>query len=158
MILLYLFPLDYNSKIHTTGCHQLQTDTLLTDGQTYGHTEWNQYTPPPPNNFFVQGYVINKVLFSEFSWCHLCTDSSNFWYTLQWRHNESYGISNHQHLDCLLNCLFRRRSKHQSSASLAFAKGIQRCLVNSPHKGQSCGKCFHLMTSPWLLHIYSVRD
>ena len=46
-ILLYLFPngelnpLDYNSKIHTTGCHQLQTDTLLSGsiGQLKNH--WN---------------------------------------------------------------------------------------------------------------------
>ena len=36
--------------------------------------------------------------------------------------------------------------KHQSSASLAFVRGIHRWLVNSPHKR---GKCFHLMTSSW---------
>ena len=37
--------------------------------------------------------------------------------------------------------------KHQSSASLAFLRGIHRSPVNSPHKGQLRGKCFHLMTS-----------
>ena len=31
--------------------------------------------------------------------------------TLQWPHNYSDGISNHQHLDCLFNHLFWRRSK-----------------------------------------------
>ena len=31
--------------------------------------------------------------------------------TLQGRHNESDGVSNQQPQDCLLNCLFRRRSK-----------------------------------------------
>ena len=31
--------------------------------------------------------------------------------TLQWRHNERDGVSNHQRLVCLLNCLFRRRAK-----------------------------------------------
>ena len=31
--------------------------------------------------------------------------------TLQWRHNEHDGVSTHQPRDCLLNCLFRRRSK-----------------------------------------------
>ena len=31
--------------------------------------------------------------------------------TLQWRHNGCDGISNHQHYHCLLNCLFRCRSK-----------------------------------------------
>ena len=32
-------------------------------------------------------------------------------YTLQWRHNEPDGISNHHPHDCLFNHLFRRRSK-----------------------------------------------
>ena len=31
--------------------------------------------------------------------------------TLQWRHNEHDGVSNHRHFDCLSNFLFRRRSK-----------------------------------------------
>ena len=31
--------------------------------------------------------------------------------TLQWRHNERDGVSKHRRLDCLLNRLFRRRSK-----------------------------------------------
>ena len=54
---------------------------------------------------------------------------------LQWRHNGRYGVSNHQPHDCLRNRLFRRRSwKHQSSASLAFVRGIHRGPVNSPHK------------------------
>ena len=30
---------------------------------------------------------------------------------LQWRHDERDGVSNHQPHDCLLNRLFRRRSK-----------------------------------------------
>ena len=38
--------------------------------------------------------------------------------------------------------------KHQSSASLAFVRGIHRWPVNSPHKGPVT-KCFHLMTSSW---------
>ena len=34
--------------------------------------------------------------------------------TLQWRHNERDCVSNHQPHDCLLNLLFRRRSKKTS--------------------------------------------
>ena len=34
--------------------------------------------------------------------------------TLQWRHNGRDGVSNHQPHDCLLNRLFRRRSKKTS--------------------------------------------
>ena len=33
---------------------------------------------------------------------------------LQWRYNERDGVSNHQPVDCFLNCLFRRRSKKTS--------------------------------------------
>ena len=33
----------------------------------------------------------------------------------QWRHNQCDGTPNHWHLDCLLNCLFRRRSKKTST-------------------------------------------
>ena len=58
--------------------------------------------------------------------------------TLYWPHNERDGVSNHRRPDCLLNRLFRRRSKeHQSSALLAFVRGIR----------QRDGKCFHLMTT-----------
>ena len=37
--------------------------------------------------------------------------------------------------------------KHQSSASLAFVRGIHRGRWIPRTKGQLCGKCFHLMTS-----------
>ena len=39
--------------------------------------------------------------------------------------------------------------KHQSSASLAFVRGIHRDRWIPRTKGQSRGKCFHLMTSSW---------
>ena len=68
-----------------------------------------------------------------------------------WRHNERGCISNHRRLDCLLNRLFRRRKKHQSSASLAFVMGIHRWPVDSPHKGPV--KCFHLMTSSFYTRV-----
>ena len=40
------------------------------------------------------------------------------WSTLQWRHNECHGVSNHRRLDCLLNRgSGAHQRKHQSSAS-----------------------------------------
>ena len=39
--------------------------------------------------------------------------------------------------------------KHQSSASLAFVRGIHRDRWIPRTKGQLRGKCFHLMTSSW---------
>ena len=46
--------------------------------------------------------------------------------TSQWHHNERDGVSDHQPHDCLLNRLFRRRSKKISKL---------RRPVNSPYKG-----------------------
>ena len=63
--------------------------------------------------------------------------------SLRWRHNGRDSVSNHQPHDCLLNCLFRRRSKkHQSAASLAFVRGILRGPVNSPRKWPVAWKMF----------------
>ena len=45
--------------------------------------------------------------------------------------------------------------KHQSSASLAFVRGIHRWPVNSCTKGQYRGKCFHLMMSLWFHCLHS---
>ena len=50
---------------------------------------------------------------------------------LQWRHNECDGVSNHQSHDCLLNRLFRRRSK--KTLKLRFT-GL--CAWNSPMTGE----------------------
>ena len=62
---------------------------------------------------------------------------------LQWRHNGHDGVSNHQPHDYLLNRLFGRRAKkHQSSAALAFVRGIHRWPVNSPHKWPVTRKMF----------------
>ena len=51
--------------------------------------------------------------------------------SLQWRHNELDGVSSHQPHDCLLNCLFRRRSKKTSRLRVT---GL--CDGNSPVTGE----------------------
>ena len=51
--------------------------------------------------------------------------------TLQWRHNGRDGVSNHQPHDCLLNRLFRRRSKKTSKLRVT---GL--CAGNSPGTGE----------------------
>ena len=58
---------------------------------------------------------------------------------LQWRHNERNGVLNYRRLK--FGAALR---KHQSSASLAFVRGIRGWPVNSPHKGPVTQKCFHL--------------
>ena len=64
--------------------------------------------------------------------------------TLEWHHNEHDCVSNHRRPDCLLNLLFRYKSKKasKSSVSLAFVRGIHRRPVNSPHKGPVTRKMF----------------
>ena len=70
------------------------------------------------------------------------THGCNTW-TLQWRHNGRDSVSNHQPRECLLIRLIRQdQRKHQSSASLAFVRGIHRRPVNSPHKGPVMRKMF----------------
>ena len=51
--------------------------------------------------------------------------------TLQWCHNECDGISNNWHLNCLLNRLFRHRSKKTSKLCIT---GL--CKGNSPVTGE----------------------
>ena len=50
---------------------------------------------------------------------------------LQWRHNEHRGVSNHQPHDCLLDRLFKRRSKNTSKLRV---NGF--CVGNSPVTGE----------------------
>ena len=57
-------------------------------------------------------------------------------------HNECDGVSNHRRHDCLLVCSGADQRKHQSSASLAFVRGIHRSPVNSAHKGPVTRKMF----------------
>ena len=79
--------------------------------------------------------------------------------SLQWRHNEGYGVSNHRRHDFYSSvCSDADQRKHQSSASLAFVKRIRRWPVNSPHIGPVTRKTFPfddvIMTrAPWFLWL-----
>ena len=77
----------------------------------------------------------NKMEDTAMPNCGLCYCISH---SIQWRHNERHGVSNHQHLDCL------QIKSHQSSASLAFVRGIHRWPVNSAHKGPITRQMFPL--------------
>ena len=64
-------------------------------------------------------------------------------FTLRWNHNERNGVSNHQPHDCLLNRLFRRRSKKTSKLRVpGLCDGNSPGPVNSPHKGPVTWKMF----------------
>ena len=51
--------------------------------------------------------------------------------TLRWRHNDHAGVSNHQPHSCLLNRLFRRKSKKTSKLRVT-----GHCAGNSPGTGE----------------------
>ena len=97
---------------------------------------WRQASTSPVNT-----KAVNLTTFLFLCIWYRCTNPS-IWcgcvYTsplsLQWRHNECDGVSNHQHLVCSTVCSSTDHRKHQSSASLAFVRGIHRWI---PHtKGQ----------------------
>ena len=68
------------------------------------------------------------------------SQSIHWWYlrrcSLEWRHNELGGVSDHQPQDCLLKLLFRRRSKKTSKFRVA-GVFVENSLVTGefPHKG-----------------------
>ena len=63
--------------------------------------------------------------------------------TLHWRHNDHDGVSNHQPHGCLLNRLFRRRSKKTAKLRVTgLCVGNSPGPVNSPHKGPVTRKMF----------------
>ena len=77
------------------------------------------------------------------SWCQHCRES------LHWRHNGHNGVSNHQPHDCLLNRLFRCRSKETSKLCVP---GL--CGGNSPETGEFPAQRASNMenASIWWLH------
>ena len=94
----------------------------------------------------------NQLWYGTTNCCHIV--KNNNYRLLQWHHNECNGMSNHRHLNCLLNLLFNCKSKkHLSSMSLAFVRGIHWWLVYSPHKEPVMQKMFSvdvILLSAWL--------
>ena len=84
-------------------------------------------------------------LSSCFFKCHcpgIFTERSTF-NTLQWHHNKRDCVSNHQPRDCLLNRLFRLRSKKTSKLRVtSLCAGNSPGPVNSPHKWPVTRKMF----------------
>ena len=63
--------------------------------------------------------------------------------SLQWRHNEHGGVSNHQPLDCLLNRLFSHRPRETSKLRVTgLCEGNSPVTGEFPHKGPVTRKMF----------------
>ena len=71
--------------------------------------------------------------------------------TLHWRDNECDGVSNHKSNDCLLNRIFRRRSKKTSKLRIT-----GRWPVNSPHKGPVTRKMFPFDDVIMIIAVWAV--
>ena len=77
------------------------------------------------------------------------------WYpfnSLRWRHNDHAGVSNHQPHGCLLNRLFRRKSKNTSKLRVT---GL--CAGNSPGTGEfpaQMASCAENVSIWWRHHVY----
>ena len=74
-------------------------------------------------SFIAYKFLNNKIEAITF----ITAIKANGSHTLQWRHNGCDGVSNHQPYHCLLNRLFRRRSKKKSELRVT---GL--CVGNSP--------------------------
>ena len=83
-----------------------------------------------------------------FSWHRMFYISS-----LHWRHNDHEGVSNHQPHGCLLNRLFRRRSKKTSRLRVTYAENVSiwwrhhdtitPCMGNIPKRNHSFHRSWH---------------
>ena len=113
---------------------------------------------PLTNNFILQDafkiIVCDMMaLLSRWRWVNnlcsttqvICSHVKRHESALQWRHNERDGVSNHQTHDCLLNRLFRHRSKKKVKAPRHWL-----CGGNFPTQRASI-VCFQLMTAPWTI-------
>ena len=76
--------------------------------------------------------------------------------SLRWRHNDHAGVSNHQPHGCLLNRLFRRKSKKTSKLRVT---GL--CAGNSPGTGAFPAQMASYAESVsiwWRHHVFRTRD
>ena len=124
---LFLFQGDSQRTLSwITRCPAVASEAL-TKSSREGIKQVDQYSADPSWQWHVwfywkysqHGYFLSLV--GQRFWC----------VSLQWRHNEHGGISNHQPQDCLLNGSLRRRSKVTSKLRIT---GL--CAWNSPVTGE----------------------
>ena len=97
-----------------------------------------------------ESYDIDRCFEMQWSTCRthgllwFWHDAIRRWFSsLHWRHNDHDGVSNHQPYGCVLNRLFRRRSKKKSKLRVTgLCVGNSPGPVNSPHKGPVTRKMF----------------
>ena len=106
----------------------LVTSCWMTSSVTVQKQTWNSVTVASGELTTV---ITAKMWPASVSHRHLAVSHHNENHTLQWRHNERHGVSNHRGLHSLLNCWFRRRSKKTLKLRVT---GL--CAGNSPVTGE----------------------
>ena len=104
-----------------------------------------QYTQNHHLSNYVSSPLIDYSNITLAYWCIgiLCFLQCRICLSLWWRHNDHDSVSNHQPHECLLNRLFRRRSKKTSKLRVTgLCVGNSPGPVNSPHKGPVTRKMF----------------
>ena len=125
-----MFSISWSSQCHLFWCGRITLSALYNDN--IDHLKCRQ-----------KSQIAWTILLAVFWMGIKC--SQGYWETLQWRHNGRDGVWNYQPPNCLLNRLLRCRSKKtSSSASVAFAWGIHRWPMYSPHKRPVTRKMFPL--------------
>ena len=83
------------------------------------------------NSFYRLGSRAKPLIFGSAPVATKWYKPTLIWMALRWRHNGHDGVSNHQPNECLLNRLFRRRSKKPSKLRVT---GL--CVGNSSGTGE----------------------
>ena len=105
----------------------------------------------------------NNSLRKQF--CRLCLLIWVCLMTLQWRHNERDGVLKHRCLDCLLNRLYRRRSKKTPKLRVTGLCEVNSAVTGKFHKGPVTRKMFpfddvimdYNLLSPWTWIYWLVK-
>ena len=134
-------------KLPTTKDHRAFTNLieqhLMNNARLIRAKEYDIWNVIPP--FFYYGYVLELKRNIDISLVWIKSVTIKCIYRaqspLQWRHNGYDDVSNHQHHHCLLNLLYRRRSKKTSKLRVT---GL--CAGNSPETGDT--SYLLLFTSP----------
>ena len=109
--------------------------TISRDLTAFHPNHWYKTLPSSPNkmkcgtHFVIYSRGVSQHVLRHTESCHLGTYLIKS--ALRWRHNERDCVSNHQPRHCLLNRLFRRRSKKTSKLRVT---GL--CAGNSPGTGE----------------------
>ena len=118
-------------------CHHFQLRNYLTLVMLYSFWEHKIYHSPLKTS----AWRFKKIYICPFLALRNWNNNDSF--SLQWRHNDYDSVSNHQLHGCLLDRLFKPRSKKTPKLRVTgLCVGNSPGPVNSPHKGPVTRKMF----------------